>query len=214
VNFRNTVIIMTSNIGSQHIEKMEKLGFSSPVISDVNGSNGASNSSSNRDRENYNQAKDKVMSSLKDHFRPEFLNRLDDIIIFDILSPEAIREIVTIQVAEVIKRLAEKNIDLVLEASAYEYLARDGYNPQYGARPLRRLIQNKILTPVAKLIIGQELNKGGTITVGMKEVSGKDVGKEAEFTFDVKKKRVASVGGKQSKQESSVVVSSDFVAVK
>ena len=149
VNFRNTVIIMTSNIGSQHIEKMEKLGFSNP---------GATYA------KNYIQTKEKVMSSLKDHFRPEFLNRLDDIIVFDILSPEAIKEIVSIQVAEVVKRLAEKGIELVLDAGAYEYLAKEGYNPQYGARPLKRLIQNKILTPVAKLIIGQELNKGGTIT--------------------------------------------------
>jgi len=197
VNFRNSVIIMTSNIGSQHIEKMEKLGFASPTISESKGD------VSNRDRDNYNQAKEKVMSSLKDHFRPEFLNRLDDIIIFDILSPDAIKEIVKIQVSEVVKRLSEKGIELVLQPGAYDYLAKEGYNPQYGARPLRRLIQNKILTPVAKLIIGQELNKGGVITVGLKEVkAGVAIGAvaaETEFTFDLKKKR--------GKQESMVVVS-------
>ncbi|MDD5165583.1 MAG: AAA family ATPase, partial [Candidatus Pacebacteria bacterium] len=197
VNFRNTVIIMTSNIGSQHIEKMEKLGFASP------GTDG-----SNRDKANYAQAKEKVMSSLKEHFRPEFLNRLDDIIIFDVLSPEAIKEIVQIQVADVVKRLSDKGIELILKPEAYEYLAKEGYNPQYGARPLKRLIQNKILTPVAKLIIGQELNKGGAITVGVKEstVKNTDTGAiEKEFTFEVRKKK--------GKQESSVVMP-DAVMVK
>ncbi len=175
VNFRNTVIIMTSNIGAQHIEKMEKLGFAKSVA--------------NQDKENYSQAKDKVMTSLKDYFRPEFLNRIDDIIIFDILGPEAIRKIVDIQVSHVVKRLAEKQIELSLSPSVYDYLTKDGYNPHYGARPLKRLIQTKILTPVANLLIAQEVSKGGTIVVGVKGDA---------FTFEVKKKR---------KGESPIIVS-------
>ncbi|MCL5781796.1 MAG: hypothetical protein M1459_00320 [Patescibacteria group bacterium] len=119
------------------------------------------------------------MGALKDYFRPEFLNRIDDIIIFDILSPKAIEEIVKIQVSEVTKRLKDKNIDLRIAPEVFAYLAKDGYNPQYGARPLRRLIQNKILTPVAKLLIGREIAMGGTIEVGL--VDG-------EFTFDIKRK--------------------------
>jgi len=195
VNFRNTVIIMTSNIGAQHIEKMERLGFAKPAVSAAGAGGVAS-----VDRDNYSAAKDKILASLKDYFRPEFLNRLDDIIIFDILSPEAVRKIVEIQVAEVAKRLSDKGIELVLLPEAYDFLAKEGYNPQYGARPLKRLIQNKILTPVAKQIIGQELNKGGTITVGVKSGSGGGAAKDnaTEFTFEVKKKR--------GKQESPIVM--------
>ena len=175
VNFRNSVIIMTSNIGAQHIERMEKLGFAKETT--------------NRDKDNYEEAKSKIMSSLKDYFRPEFLNRIDDTIIFDILSPEAIRDIVKIQVEQVIRRLAEKGIELALSPAVYDYLAKEGYNPQYGARPLKRLIQNKILTPVANFLISQEVTKGGTITVDWKN---------DQFSFEVKKKK--------RKEESSVVM--------
>jgi ATP-dependent Clp protease ATP-binding subunit ClpC len=185
VNFRNTVIVMTSNIGAQHIERMEKLGFA--------------REGGNRDKENYADAKNKITSSLKDYFRPEFLNRVDDTIIFDILSPEAIREIVKIQVDQVVKRLEDKKISLVFSAEVFDYLAKEGYNPQYGARPLKRLIQNKILTPVANLLIAQEVTKGGTIEVGVKQKEAGRKDKEVtvdagtslsniEFTFEVKKK--------------------------
>lgn len=166
VNFRNTVIIMTSNIGAQYIEKMEKIGF-------------AKNADAS-DYDNYMNAKEKVMGALKDYFRPEFLNRVDDVVIFDILSPLAIGEIVKIQVDEVVKRLAEKHIELSISPEVIAYLAKQGYNPQYGARPLRRLIQNKILTPVARLLINQDVSKGNTILVNL---SGE------EFRFDVKKKK-------------------------
>ena len=174
VNFRNTVIIMTSNIGAQHIERMEKLGFSK----------GTDANDRNRDRENYGEAKEKIQAALKDFFRPEFLNRVDDIIIFDILSPEAVRKIVEIQVSEIVKRLADKQIELVMSPTVLDYLAKEGYNPQYGARPLRRLIQSRILTPVANLLIGQSVAKGGTIVVGLKASAAAT----QEFTFDVKKK--------------------------
>ncbi|MSR71504.1 MAG: AAA family ATPase [Candidatus Taylorbacteria bacterium] len=165
VNFKNTVIIMTSNIGAQYIEKMQKIGFTNP------------DSSTSTD---YSNVKDKVLNSLKDHFRPEFLNRLDDIIIFDVLTQTAIEEIVKIQVGLVKERLKTKEITLEVSKDVLSYLAKEGYNPQYGARPLKRIIQNKILTPVAGLIISQGVNKGGTINVGMKA---------GEFTFVVKKAR-------------------------
>jgi len=171
VNFRNTVIIMTSNIGAQYIEKMEKLGFATE--------------SDNRDRDNYEEAKNKINSALKEYFRPEFLNRVDDIMIFDILSKESIRKIVEIQVDIVAKRLADKQIELVLAPAVYEYLAKEGYNPQYGARPLKRLIQNKILTPVANLLIAEEVVKGGRINVDYKN---------EKFSFEVKKKQKSTSG--------------------
>jgi len=166
VNFKNTIIVLTSNIGSQHIDKMTSIGFS--------------NTNNNEDRQ-YEEAKEKVMSSLKDYFRPEFLNRLDEILIFNILTPEATKEIVALQIAIVKERLQAKDIALDVSADVLTYLAKEGYNPQYGARPLKRLIQNKILTPVASLMVSQGVMDGGSIAVDLKG---------DEFTFDVKKRKV------------------------
>lgn len=151
VNFKNTIIIMTSNIGSQFIEKMESIGFS--------------NNSAGQD---YTQVKEKVMNALKDHFRPEFLNRVDEIVLFDILSEQSIREIVNIRVGVVRDRLIQKGITLDIDEESLDYLAREGYNPHYGARPLNRLIQNKILNPVASFMISNAVKKGDTVTVTMK----------------------------------------------
>ena len=163
VNFRNTIIIMTSNIGAQYIDKMEQLGFAMGESTEAS---------------NYRLAKDKVQASLKDYFRPEFLNRIDEIIIFNILSPEAVKDIVGIQVKEVIARLASKDIALTISPEVYEFLAKEGYNPHYGARPLRRLIQDKILTKVASLMVSRGVLSGGGVSVGFKN---------GEFTFEVKK---------------------------
>ena len=124
------------------------------------------------------------MNSLKDYFKPEFLNRLDDIIIFDILSKEAIEEIVKIQVNLVKERLAAKEIQLDVSSEALTLLTKEGYNPQYGARPLKRLIQSKILNQVASLIISKGLMKGGSVFVDVKN---------SEFTFDIKKGRKGSI---------------------
>ncbi len=178
VNFKNSVIIMTSNIGAQFIEKMEKIGFAIEKTIEGNIEN-----NNNIEKANYNEAKVKVMNSLKDYFRPEFLNRLDDIILFDILDMASIEKIVKIQVDTVIERLREKEIHLNISSEVLSYLAKEGYNPHYGARPLKRLIQNKILTPVAGLMISQGISKGGTIYVGIKK------GSKDEFTFDVKNKK-------------------------
>jgi ATP-dependent Clp protease ATP-binding subunit ClpA len=144
------------------------------------------------DKENYEDAKKKVMESLKEYFRPEFLNRLDDILIFDILSSENIRKIVDIQVNHVRERLKTKEIELVISESALDYLGREGYNPQYGARPLKRLIQNKILNPVANLIITQGVAKGGLINIDVKN---------NELTFDVKKGRKGKIIGAEFMQK-------------
>jgi len=163
VNFRNTVIIMTSNIGAEHIDRMSNFGFASE----------------RDDATQYGHAKDKVMDSLKHFFRPEFLNRLDEVIVFDILSPETIRSIVDIQVEEVTQRLRRKEIALFVSDEAREHLAKEGYDPKFGARPLRRVIQSKILTPVATLMIHEGMLRGGTVRVEMKK---------GELAFDVKKK--------------------------
>lgn len=163
VNFKNTVIILTSNIGAEHIDNMEQIGFAD----------------SRNEKVQYEQAKAKVEKALKDNFRPEFLNRLDDIIIFDILSEEVIQKIVTIQTKEVVERLAVKGIKLKVSPSVAKYLGKEGYNPHYGARPLRRLIQEKILNSLAQLIVAKGLKEGDVVSVGVKNKS---------FTFDVTNK--------------------------
>jgi ATP-dependent Clp protease ATP-binding subunit ClpB len=171
VNFKNTVIILTSNIGAEHIDRMSHMGFSQAETGDDSG--------------RYEQIKHKVMDSLKGYFRPEFLNRLDDIILFNILDTETIAGIVKLQIDLVAKRLAEKDIELVVTPAAYTYLAREGYNPQYGARPLKRLIQNKILTHVANLMISKNIMEGGRVTVDEKD---------NDLVFDVRKREVKVKG--------------------
>jgi ATP-dependent Clp protease ATP-binding subunit ClpB len=208
VNFKNTVIIMTSNIGAQYIEKMEKIGFAKETDAQT------------AQIANYEETKSRVMTSLKDYFRPEFLNRVDDIIIFDILNKESIAKIVAIQVDAVIERLRTKDIHLIVVPEVLAYLAEQGYNPHYGARPLKRLIQNKILTPVAGLMISQGVIKGGTITVGLKPLavvtdknavknkSGDNAPTERDFTFDVKKKK--KVDSAVSKESPIIIRTADL----
>ncbi|PIR83691.1 type VI secretion system ATPase TssH [Candidatus Kaiserbacteria bacterium CG10_big_fil_rev_8_21_14_0_10_51_14] len=171
VNFKNSVVIMTSNIGSEHIDKMSGLGFGSGL--------------SKTESERYEQVKEKVMGSLKEFFRPEFLNRLDEIILFNILGTEAIKDIVRMQIKIVSERLTEKHITLSFTDAALEHLAKEGYNPQYGARPLKRLIQTKILTPVATMMVARGVMEGGSVIVDFKPDAGID-GK-GEFAFDVRK---------------------------
>jgi ATP-dependent Clp protease ATP-binding subunit ClpA len=119
------------------------------------------------------------MDALRENFRPEFLNRLDDTIIFDVLSKEALASIVDTQIEEVMKRLSQKRIALAFSDEVRGWLADKGYNPQYGARPLRRTIQDKILTPLASLMIDNGMMDGGTVTVSIKN---------NEPHFDVKKR--------------------------
>ena len=170
VNFKNSVIIMTSNIGSQHIERLSNLGFGSGGVA--------------TDAERYDRVKDKVTDSLKEFFRPEFLNRLDEVILFNILSKESVQEIVRLQVEIVAKRLEEKQITLALSNAALEHLAKEGYNPQYGARPLKRLIQTAILTPIANMMVARGVMEGGSVKVDFKQTGTVSKG---EFTFDVRK---------------------------
>lgn len=161
VNFKNTIIVLTSNIGAEYMDRMASIGFGSGEESG-----------------NYDKVKEKVLGALKEHFRPEFLNRLDDIIMFEVLGKDTLAKIVENQVEEVIKRLGAKRITLSLEPEVKQWLAEVGHNPQYGARPLKRAIQDKILTPIATLMVGQGVMEGGTVKVSMK-------GNEPQF--DVKK---------------------------
>ena len=164
VNFKNTIIVLTSNIGGEFIDKLAHIGFGTADATEAT---------------RYEETKEKVMSALREHFRPEFLNRLDDIIIFDVLAKEALARIVENQVDEVMKRLAQKRIALTLTPEVKTWLSEKGYNPEYGARPLRRTIQDTILTPLASMMINQGLLEGGTVTISMKN---------GEPVFEVKKR--------------------------
>jgi ATP-dependent Clp protease ATP-binding subunit ClpA len=135
--------------------------------------------------ERYEQAKGKVMDALKEHFRPEFLNRLDEIIIFNILSPEHVRNIVRMQTDLLASRLEEKHISLTVTDAALDALAKEGYNPQYGARPLKRVIQNRIMTPIANMMVARGVLEGGSVKVDFNPKGGADG--RGEFTFDVRK---------------------------
>lgn len=168
VNFKNTIIIMTSNIGAQYIDRMQSIGFASSAD----------------DKQSYEGMKEKVMEALKDSFKPEFLNRLDEIILFDVLGPDAIRKIVDVEVQKVHARLAEKEITLEFKPAVYEYLAKEGYSPQYGARPLRRLIQSKVLTPLASMMITEGLRENAKVII--------DIDKEGGLKFDTKKASFAT----------------------
>ena len=136
--------------------------------------------SNDSDDTQYEESKEKVMRELKNYFRPEFLNRLDEIIIFNILSTEAMKEIVKIQTGIVAERLAAKDIKLSVSAEALTALAREGHNPSYGARPLKRLIQTKILTPIASMMVSKGVMEGGRVIVDY--VDG-------EFRVSVRKKQ-------------------------
>ena len=153
VNFKNTVIIMTSNVGSQYLKAMSHIGFS------------AEGPESSAEEEDY---KGKVMDALKGNFRPEFLNRIDDIVIFNPLHKAEIQKIVDLQIALIERRLAERNIKLEIEAGAREYIAKEGFSAEFGARPLKRLIQKVILDKLADKIIRGEFKDGGKVKVNFK----------------------------------------------
>ncbi len=143
VDFKNTVVIMTSNIGSQY-------------ILDLAG-----------DDSKYEEMRDRVMEAMRASFRPEFLNRIDEIIIFHSLRLEQLREIVKLQVQRLEQRLMERKLALKLSNEALDWLAQVGYDPVYGARPLKRAIQRELETPIAKAILRGEFHEGDTIYISV-----------------------------------------------
>jgi ATP-dependent Clp protease ATP-binding subunit ClpC len=172
VDFKNTVIIMTTNLGTRDIAKGISLGFSA----------GNDTSSS------YERMKNKVNDELKSHFRPEFLNRVDDTIVFPQLTPEEIVTIVDLMIAKLDKRLRDKDMGLELTPRAKNLLARRGYDPVLGARPLRRTIQRDIEDSLSEKILFSEIRAGQLIVV---DVEGE--GDLAHFTFEGTEKRLLEV---------------------
>jgi ATP-dependent Clp protease ATP-binding subunit ClpC len=148
VNFRNTIILMTSNVGSDTIRKQSTLGFS--PISDEN---------------SYEKMRDKIMDEAKKTFRPEFLNRLDDIIVFRALTKPDLVEILNLEITKVMQRLKARNIVLQLDEKAKEHLVSKGYDPLYGARPMRRAVERSLEDPLAEEILRGVFHDGEPVLV-------------------------------------------------
>jgi ATP-dependent Clp protease ATP-binding subunit ClpC len=166
VNFKNTVIIMTSNAGVEIIKREGRIGFATTKDETA------------AEKHKYEDMKKKVMTELQKQFRPEFLNRLDDIIVFHELTEEQLRKIVDLMVKELEARLAERKIDLKLTEKAKSWLAKEGYDPVYGARPLRRVIERYIENPLSSQLLRGEIKEDDVIKV--------DLGKDGKLTFNNK----------------------------
>ena len=154
INFKNTVIIMTSNVGASMITTQGRLGFSA---------------ADDAKKDKYEKLKETVNEELKKAFRPEFLNRIDDIIVFSHLSKEEIRQIVDLMMKDLFKRLSERELSIEVTDEVKDFLAKDGYNEAYGARPLRRLIQKKIEDQLAEEILTNAYKPGDTILLKLKD---------------------------------------------
>jgi ATP-dependent Clp protease ATP-binding subunit ClpC len=152
VDFKNTVIIMTSNIGAAAIKSQGGLGFQKTS-----------------DEVSFTKMRDELMKEVERHFRPEFLNRVDEIIVFRQLTREDLQQIIEIETRGLSERLAQRNVDIVLTPEAKEHIIDQGYNPDYGARPLRRAIQRIIEDPLAEEVLRGAFPEGSRILVGFKD---------------------------------------------
>ena len=148
VDFRNTIILLTSNVGSESAKKSKSIGFNN-----------------SDDEVDYEKMKELIMDDAKKVFRPEFLNRLDDVIVFHSLDKEALMKILDLEVGKVVDRLKNKNIDLVLDKSALDFLVEKGHDPEYGARPMRRAVERFMEDPLAEEILRGKLIEGSPINV-------------------------------------------------
>ncbi len=155
VNFKNAIIIMTSNVGSHFFKQMSEIGFATET-----GDQAA------KKEEDF---KTKVRATLKDTFKPEFLNRIDEVVIFNSLSKAAVESIVDIQLEKVKARLAARGIKATFDPGLRKYIAENGFDPEYGARPIKRLIQKMILDKLADKMVKGEIHDGGKIKIGYAE---------------------------------------------
>ena len=177
-DFRNTVIVMTSNIGAEKMTtKAGKIGF-------------ADGSDLKNAKADFEDVKSDVLNRLEESFRPEFLNRVDKVVVFDPLTHANIKEIVQLNFADLQERLKDKKLNLELAPAALEYLAKKSYDPRYGARPVRRTITEKIEDELAGLMLDDEFKAGDTVQIGFNK-------KEEELTF--KRKAMKKAKGKSKK---------------
>jgi ATP-dependent Clp protease ATP-binding subunit ClpC len=168
IDFRNTIIILTSNVGAESIKRQTTLGFNAMA----------------EDEADFEGMKAKIDAVAKKHFRPEFLNRLDELVVFRMLEKESLNQIVDLEVAKLVKRLADKEIDLVLEESARDLIVTEGYDPDYGARPMRRAVEQLLEDPLAEAILSGAVKEDQHVTAKVK----KDA-KAVSFRTKVRKKQ-------------------------
>ena len=164
VNFSNTIIIMTSNVGAQHIRRENQLGFGVPAGDDA--------ASEARD---YREMRSRLMTDLRRRFRPEFLNRIDEIIIFHSLTQPQLRQIVDLMASQLARRLADQRIGVELTTAAKDRVLAMGWDPNYGARPLRRTMQREIENVIARMLLRNACGAGSTVRVDVEA---------GEFTFE------------------------------
>ncbi|MFI5715206.1 ATP-dependent Clp protease ATP-binding subunit [Nocardia sp. NPDC051750] len=181
VDFKNTVLIFTSNLGTSDISKAVGLGFTQ----------------SNKEGSNYERMKLKVNDELKKHFRPEFLNRIDDVIVFHQLTTEQIVEMVDLMINRVGVQLKNKDMSMELSDQAKSLLAKRGFDPVLGARPLRRTIQREIEDQLSEKILFGEIGAGQNVLVDVEGWDGEGSGEDARFTFTPKAKLTKDEGEKK-----------------
>ena len=152
VDFRNTIILLTSNVGAESAKRSKSIGFN--------------NSDEDVD---YEKMKELIMDEAKKAFRPEFLNRLDDVIVFHALDKQALMKILDLEIGKVVERLEKKDINLVLDEKARDFLVEKGHDPEYGARPMRRAVERFMEDPLAEEILRGKLVEGQPIQVSADE---------------------------------------------
>jgi ATP-dependent Clp protease ATP-binding subunit ClpC len=173
VDFKNTVVIMTSNVGAELIRRQMSLGF-------------AAAKEAKAEKLDYDAMKERVLNEMKKTFRPEFINRIDEIIVFHQLTEAQLRQIVDLLVKDLQERLADRKLNIELSDEAKSWLAKEGYDPVFGARPLRRAIERYVENPLSAKILSGELNEGDTVKVGLSKEG---------LTFSGKTARKAKAAG-------------------
>ncbi len=156
INFRNTIIILTSNVGATGAKRQNSLGFGAMA----------------EDKADYDSMKEKILEEARKHFRPEFLNRFDDISVFRMLERADLERIVTLEADKLINRLRAKDITLTLSQDALGQIIRHGYDPQYGARPMRRAIERLLEDPLAEALLRGEVKPGDKIEAAQNKETG------------------------------------------
>ena len=175
VDFRNAIIIMTSNIGADLIKRQASMGFSLEVDQAL------------EEQSSYEEMRKKLMDALKRTFRPEFINRLDSVVVFRALNQEDIRKIVNLELQKVADRLSDYDLTLTTTESALDYLANEGFDPEMGARPVRRVIEQMVEEPLADALLAKTFKSGDHILIDLEESLDADGDKVSKIVLKAEK---------------------------
>ena len=152
VDFKNTIIIMTSNLGTDILNKQGAIGFLP----------------ANDFEAKYERLRQNVLDTIDKHFRPEFLNRVDKVIVFKPLDPESIKKIAKLELLKLVSRLLDKKIKVVYSPEVIDWLAKEGFNPHFGARPIRKVISDNLETQISELLLNNDIQADSQITISIK----------------------------------------------